>query len=153
LKNMSFEEKGMVYEAALSHAMETGGQAAVQAFEQTHGTEFREAFYEEAMSRGLTHEQAQVYAQSFDMNVMGDSPERQAAIQELATTYAERDAQGNVMRDESGAPVLTEQNQEFVDHMVHTITESARAGSTMSGSYMTGIAHYNNSTGRGGGVL
>lgn len=151
LKNMSFEEKGMVYEAALSHAMDTGGQAAVQAFEQTHGTEFREAFYEEAMSRGLTHEQAQVYAQSFDMNVMGESPERQAAIQELAATYAERDAQGNVMRDDSGAPVLTEQNQEFVDHMVDTITESARAGSTMSGSYMTGIAHYNNSTGRGGG--
>src|SRR5690606_19186486 len=54
LKNMSFEEKGMVYEAALSHAMETGGQAAVQAFEQTHGTEFRESFYEEATSRGLT---------------------------------------------------------------------------------------------------
>lgn len=154
LKNMSFEEKGMVYEAAMSHAMETGGEAAVQAFEQTYGTDFREGFYEEAMSRGLTHEQAQVYAQSFDMNVIGESPERQAAIQELAATYAERDDQGNIMRDDTGAPILSEQNQEFVDQMVHTITESSRAGSTLSGSYLTGIAHYNNSTGRGGsGVM
>lgn len=153
LKNMSFEEKGMVYEAALSHAMETGGQAAVQAFEQTHGANFREEFYDEAMSRGLTHEQAQVYSQSFDMNVLGNSPERQSAIQDLATTYAQRDSHDNVMRNDSGSPVLTEQNQEFVDHMVHTITESARAGSSMSGSYMTGIAHYNNATGRNGGVF
>lgn len=149
LKDMSFEEKGMVYQAAIGHAMETGGEAAVQAFEQTYGNNFREEFHAEGMSRGLTNEQAAVYAQSFDMDMIGESPERQQAIQNLATTYAERDEQGNVMRDESGAPVLTEQNQEFVDHMVNTLTESARAGSTHSGSYMTGIAHYNNSTGRG----
>ncbi len=57
------------------------------------------------------------------------------------------------MRDGNGAPVLSEQNQEFVDHLVHTITESARAGSTLSGSYLSGVKHYNNMTGRTGSVM
>ncbi|MCE0759422.1 conjugal transfer protein TraG N-terminal domain-containing protein [Marinobacter sp. G11] len=153
LKDMSFEEKGMVYSAALSHAMATGGEAAARAFQESEGVQFRQEFYQEAMSRGLTHEQAQVYAHSFDMEVFGQSPERAAAIQGLAATYAERDEHGNIMRDGNGAPVLSEQNQEFVDHMVHTITESARAGSTMSGSYLSGVAHYNNMTGRGASVM
>jgi conjugal transfer mating pair stabilization protein TraG len=152
LKDMSFEEKGMVYQAAMSHAMETGGEAAVAAFEQTYGTDFRQEFYDEGISRGLTHEQAQVYATSFDNEVVGftwDTPERDSAVQSLAATYAERDEQGNIMRDEAGAPVLTEQNQEFVDHLAFTIAESTRAGSTLSGSYLTGVANYNMQTGRG----
>ncbi|RCS68699.1 conjugal transfer protein TraG N-terminal domain-containing protein [Vibrio casei] len=154
LKNMSLEEKGMVYQSAMSHAYDTGGDAAVKAFQENYGTDFRSDFYDEARSRGLNDEQAQVYAHSFDQNTFSDSPEREAAIQNLASTYAERDDNGVIMRDETGAPVLSEQNQEFVDHLTDTITESARAGSELSGAYLGGIAHYNNSTGRNGtGVM
>ncbi|MFC6674028.1 conjugal transfer protein TraG N-terminal domain-containing protein [Marinobacterium aestuariivivens] len=147
LQGMKLDEKGMVYQAAMSHALETGGEAAVKKFEETYGTDFRKEFYEEAVSRGLTHEQAQVYAHSFD--TLGNSSEREAAIQSLAATYAEKNQDGSIKRDQSGAPVLSQQNQEFVDHMINTVTESARSGSTMSGSYLAGIAHYNNMTGRG----
>ena len=154
LKNMSLEEKGMVYQSAMSHAYDTGGDAAVKAFQENYGTDFRSDFYDEARSRGLNDEQAQVYAHSFDQNTFSDSPEREAAIQNLASTYAERDDNGVIMRDETGAPVLSEQNQEFVDYLTGTITESARAGSELSGAYLGGIAHYNNSTGRNGsGVM
>lgn len=94
-----------------------------------------------------------MYAHSFDMQIFGESPERAAAIQELAATYAERDEHGNIMRDANGAPVLSKQNQEFVDELVHHITESARAGSTLSGAYLSGVAHYNIMTGRKGSVM
>ncbi|WP_029753655.1 hypothetical protein [Pseudoalteromonas sp. TAB23] len=154
LKNMSLEEKGLVYQSAMTHAYDTGGDAAVKEFENNFGTDFRNDFYEEARTRGLNDEQAQVYAHSFDQNTFSDSPERQAAIQNLASSYAERDETGAIIRDESGAPVLSEQNQEFVDYLTNTITESARAGSEQSGAYLSGIAHYNNTTGRNGtGVM
>lgn len=148
LKAMALDEKGMIYQAAMSHALETGGQEALRSFEQDFGPNFREDFYAEAQSRGLTHEQAQVYAHSYDMNLMGISQERQQAIQQLASTYAEYDAQGHMLKDADGNPILNQQNQAFVDHMVDQISESTRAGSSLSGSYLTGIAHYNSSTGR-----
>lgn len=160
LKNMSLEEKGMVYEAALAHAFETGGAAAVGELNRTAGVDFKQQFMNDAMSRGLTTEQAAVYASSFDAGglgrladptAVGDTDFRTEAISNLAATYAERNDDGSVMVDSTGTPVLNESNQEFVDHMVNTLTESARAGSTLSGSYMAGIANYNTMTGRSSG--
>jgi conjugal transfer mating pair stabilization protein TraG len=139
LAGMSFEEKGMVYASGMTYAMETGGDAAVESFQANFGTDFQQTFYDEGRAYNLTHEQAQVYATSFDqanLGLFGESPERVEAISNLTATYSQPDGS------------ITPENQEFVDHLTHTITESARAGSTQSGSYLTGINHYNNKTGR-----
>ncbi|MCB5162606.1 conjugal transfer protein TraG N-terminal domain-containing protein [Marinomonas algarum] len=149
LSGMSLEEKGMVYQAGIVHAASQGGEAAVQQFKDDFGVDFKDDFYNEGVSRGLTHEQAQVYAESFDQgpdisNISGTPSSRDVAIQELMETYAERNRAGDIIRNDDGSPYLTEENQAFADRLVNDITESTRAGSDLSGSYLAGISHYNN---------
>ena len=159
LKGLNPADQGAIYQAALAHAYETGGEAAAASLASAQGVDFHSQFVEEGLSRGLTAEQAAVYASAYDSggymklldpNAAGNSPERLQAIDNLAAVYAERDANGNVMRDENNRPVLTEDNQKFVDSMTHSLTEAARAGSTINASYLSAARHYNDMTGRRG---
>lgn len=149
----SASEQGAIYQAALAHASEMGEAAK---FEEDHSQNFQQMFREQGISRGLTPEQAAVYATSYDSggmmkfidpNAAGNTPERQEAISNLAATYAQRDDDGNILM-KNGAPVLSEKDQEFVDKMVVDLTEAARAPSNVNASYLTGISGYNNRTGR-----
>lgn len=158
LKGMNIQDQGAIYQAALAHAYETGGEAAAASLASAQGVEFHSQFLEEGLSRGLTAEQAAVYASAYDSagymklldpNAAGNTPERLQAIDNLAAVYAERDDQGNILMD-NGRPVLSSENQEFVDQMVHSLTEASRAGSTINASYLSAARHYNDMTGRRG---
>lgn len=66
----------------------------------------------------------------------------------LAETYAMRDENGEIMRNEDNSPMLTKEDQEFVNRLNDDIQLATRATSETTGSYLTGIAGYNLKTGR-----
>lgn len=159
LRGMSFEEKGMIYEAALVHSMETSGAAGAAKFAETNSA-FKEEFRQEAMSRGLTAAQAEIYAHSFDNEVLGvtySTGAREQAIAQYTETFAERDGMrnedGSIMRDENGKAILNPETQKFVDQQIFDIQESGRIGSNLSGAYMGSVSDYNKRTGRTGRLM
>ncbi|NMV21583.1 hypothetical protein HKB23_04115, partial [Vibrio parahaemolyticus] len=85
-----------------------------------------------------TNEQAAVYAESFDTN----QDRMSQAVNNLKMQYAETDANGSVMMNEDGSPVLSQQNQEFTDQLVNVLQNAGDAGDR-SGSYLTAVRGYN----------
>ncbi|EGQ9728113.1 conjugal transfer protein TraG [Vibrio cholerae] len=137
-KGMSLEQRGAFYAAAAASAAEAGGSAAANFMEQ-YGDEFKQTMAEIGTSRyGLTNEQAAVYAESFDTN----QDRMSQAVNNLKMQYAETDANGSVMMNEDGSPVLSQQNQEFTDQLVNVLQNAGDAGDR-SGSYLTAVRGYN----------
>ncbi|MBB1466060.1 conjugal transfer protein TraG N-terminal domain-containing protein [Vibrio sp. SG41-7] len=137
-KGMSLEQRGAFYAAATASAAEAGGSAAANFMEQ-YGDEFKQTMAELGTSRyGLTNEQAAVYAESFDTN----QDRMSQAVNNLKMQYAETDANGSVMMNEDGSPVLSQQNQEFTDQLVNVLQNAGDAGDR-SGSYLTAVRGYN----------
>ncbi len=137
-KEMTLEQRGAFYAAALASATEAGADKA-QAFMQQYGTQFKNTLQAVAQNRyGLTATQAAVYAESFDTN----SGRMAQAVQNLKMEYAERKADGAVQLDIRGKPVLSKANEEFTDKLVNVLQNSTRAGDR-AGSYLTAVRGYN----------
>lgn len=136
--DMSLEEKGAYYTGAFAAAVESGTDKAAEFFEQ-HGTQFKDTLSSIAQQRyGLTSKQAAIYAESFDTNPQKMS----SAINSLKEDYAERDENGEILRNGNGSPVLSDYYEKFTDKMVSDITASTNAGDR-SGSYLNNIRNYN----------
>lgn len=128
VKEMDIQEQGMVYQSAMAHSFQSGGQEAAAEFERRHGEDLYASRYEHGLANNLTETQAAVYASAYDF--MGSRHDEAKAA--LAATY------GN-----------NPQDQAFAQEMNTALSEASRAGRDHSGSYLTGVNHYNMMTGRG----
>lgn len=137
-KNMSLEERGAYYLGAYQAAIDAGSEKASE-FMSTHGSEFKNTMSEIGQNRyGLTEKQAAIYAESFDTN-----PTRMSqAVSSLKEDYAERDTEGNIIRNDQGQPVLSDYYEKFTDKMASQIVSATDAGD-QTGAYLTGIRNYN----------
>lgn len=137
-KNMSLEERGAYYLGAYQAAIDAGSEKASE-FMSTHGSEFKNTMSEIGQNRyGLTEKQAAIYAESFDTN-----PTRMSqAVSSLKEDYAERDTEGNIIRNDQGQPVLSDYYEKFTDKMASQIVSATDAGN-QTGAYLTGIRNYN----------
>lgn len=148
-KDYSLQEQGAIYSAAMAHALSEGSTAGLEKFKEVAQTDFRNQFMEKAMSEGLTREQAAVFANSYDnLFEVSNSQQLEQAKMALAETYAMRDENGEIMRNEDNSPMLTKEDQKFVNRLNDDIQLATRATPETTGSYLTGIAGYNLKTGR-----
>lgn len=137
-KNMTLEERGAYYSSAFMAAASAGVKETVR-FMQEYGTQFKQTLAETAQHRyGLTASQAAVYAESFDT----DQDRMTHAVRNLKMEYAEKDANGKVIFDRQGNPLLSKENEQFTNQLVNVLQNSADAGER-AGSYLTPIRGYN----------
>ncbi|MFT8259125.1 MAG: conjugal transfer protein TraG N-terminal domain-containing protein (plasmid) [Candidatus Symbiodolus clandestinus] len=137
-KNMTLEERGAYYSSAFMAAASSGVKETVR-FMQEYGPQFKQTLAETAQHRyGLTTSQAAIYAESFDT----DQERMTHAVQNLKMEYAEKDANGQVIFDRQGNPLLSKENEQFTNQLVNVLQNSADAGERV-GSYLTPIRGYN----------
>lgn len=138
---MTLEERGAHYTAAFTAAASAGVKETVR-FMDEYGSEFKQTLAASAEQRyGLTPAQAAVYAESFDTN----QDRMAAAVRNLKMEYAEIGPDGKALFNNQGDPIINSKNEKFTDQLINVLQNASTAGDR-SGSYLTGISHYNIAT-------
>lgn len=140
-KTMTLEERGAYYSAAFTAAASAGVNETVR-FMDEYGSEFKQTLAASAEQRyGLTPAQAAVYAESFDTN----QDRMAAAVRNLKMEYTEIGPDGKALFNNQGDPIINSKNEKFTDQLINVLQNASTAGDR-SGSYLTGISHYNIAT-------
>lgn len=141
-QNLSIQDKGAFYAAAVGEAAREGGEVFASFMEQ-HGSDFKDTMQSIGEQQyGLTPKQSAIFAESYDTN--NDSMREK--VLDFQEDYAIRDEQGNAVWDNKSSQwEMTTSNKEFTDAVIDRITASTGAGDRV-GSYLEPISGYNLAT-------
>lgn len=152
MEGMSFQEKGMLYQAITSDSNSVGDEAArnyVQSGNNERAEEraalantITDEFQRNASTNNLTAGQTAVFMAAAGV---GDKDE---AYEMLRSEYAQKDEQGNIIRGDDGNVVLSDRAEDWVETLSGQLQAATLVGSSHSGSFLSSVNHYNMATGR-----
>lgn len=145
-EGMSYQEKGMLFNALNVDAHNAGAQAEdarKQERAEEHKRTLMDDFSAPATANNLTAGQRAVFMAGAGV---GDKEE---AHESLRREYAQIGEDGRVI-EEDGRAVLSDDDERHVNTLSQQLIGASSAGSALSGAYLSNIKHYNIATGNTG---